>query len=259
MRIYVIFTDEPVFHPRILYQLVLGRPSEIVGVSGVGHRPKRQSWWRYLKSQLRFWGLRGTGHNFLVVTAHRILDQEPFSSTLVGYHSLAAVCREFDIPYRLVDRVNEPAYLEFLRALDIDVIISSQGQIFKKALLELPHLGCINRHSALLPAYGGLKPVFWAMLHGESETGVTVHRMTEGIDDGAILAQSRVPVKLGRTLYNLYRDLFELSGPTILRSLEIIEKRRPADSRDPSLEPSYYRDPTSADIAQFRRRALSMV
>ena len=78
------------------------------------------------------------------------------------------------------------------------------NQIFRAALLEVAHKGCLNVHSALLPRYRGLMPTFWVLKNGEKETGVSVFLVDKGIDSGPIVVQKRVPITTDR-LENLIR------------------------------------------------------
>lgn len=259
MRIYVIFTDEPVFHPHMLRQIILGRPKEIVGVAGVSHRSSRQSQWKYLQRQFGFWGWQGTLFNILINVSRRILDIMPIPRSIKGFHSLASVCAQYHIPYQAVQSVNNPAYLEELRKLDVDIIISSQGQIFKEPIIKLPRLACINRHSALLPAYRGVKPVFWAMLNQEKETGVTIHTMTTKIDEGVNLTQMRIPIFPDQSLYEINADLFEISGLATLRALDVLEREPLLPINGEQEKAKYYGNPTVDDLVAFRKLGLKVV
>jgi UDP-4-amino-4-deoxy-L-arabinose formyltransferase/UDP-glucuronic acid dehydrogenase (UDP-4-keto-hexauronic acid decarboxylating) len=91
--------------------------------------------------------------------------------------------------------VNEPRFVEFVRSLQVDVIaVCFYPQILKSAILETPRFGAINCHPSLLPRYRGPQPTFWMLKNGESVAGVTVHRMTEKIDSGQIIAQRELPI-----------------------------------------------------------------
>ena len=77
--------------------------------------------------------------------------------------------------------------LERLSALKPElIVVAAYGKILPKEILDLPRLGCINVHSSLLPRYRGAAPINWAILNGETETGVTIMYMAEGLDTGEI-------------------------------------------------------------------------
>jgi methionyl-tRNA formyltransferase len=79
--------------------------------------------------------------------------------------------------------------------------------MIKAPILALPRLGCLNLHGSLLPRYRGRAPVNWVLVHGESETGVTLHYMDEKPDHGEIVGQRRVAVERADTALTLYRKL----------------------------------------------------
>jgi methionyl-tRNA formyltransferase len=82
--------------------------------------------------------------------------------------------------------INRDDGFEFVRSFAPDLIVSIRfGQIFRPPLIALPRLGIINLHSGILPDYRGILATFWAMLHGETEIGCTLHYVTDaGIDTG---------------------------------------------------------------------------
>jgi len=97
------------------------------------------------------------------------------------------------IPRIPCPNVNAPQFIEYVKSLNIDlIVVCIFPQIFKAAILQTPRLGVFNCHPSLLPRYGGPEPGFWMIKNGESVAGVTVHVMTEKIDAGAIVAQQEL-------------------------------------------------------------------
>jgi methionyl-tRNA formyltransferase len=91
--------------------------------------------------------------------------------------------------------VNSPTFVEYVKGLNIDlIVVFFFPQILKTALLQTPRLGVLNCHPSLLPRYGGPQPAFWMLKNGESVAGVTIHVMTEKIDAGDIVAQQELIV-----------------------------------------------------------------
>lgn len=112
------------------------------------------------------------------------------------------------------------AELQLLAELEPDLIVTvAYGKIFRRRLLELPRLGCINLHPSLLPRYRGLAPIAWAILRGEVETGVTVYRMEQGVDAGPILLQEVVPIQATDTAATLGARLAERGANLVVRAL----------------------------------------
>jgi len=97
------------------------------------------------------------------------------------------------IPRFSSPKVNSPQFIEYVKGLNIDlIVVYFLPQILKAEILNIPRLGVLNCHPSLLPRYGGPQPAFWMLKNGESIAGVTVHMMTEKIDAGDIVAQQEL-------------------------------------------------------------------
>lgn len=113
---------------------------------------------------------------------------------------------QLHIPVFQPKRVREPEALEKLRTYEPElIVVAAFGQILPKELLELPKYGCINVHASLLPKYRGAAPIQWAILNGDTVTGVTIMRMDVGLDTGDMIAKTEVgisPDDTGGTLFD---------------------------------------------------------
>jgi methionyl-tRNA formyltransferase len=99
------------------------------------------------------------------------------------------------IPRVPCPNVNAPAFVEYVKGLNIDlIVVYFFPQILKPPILQIPRLGTLNCHPSLLPRYRGPHPSFWMLKNGESVGGVTVHVMTEKIDAGDIVAQRELMI-----------------------------------------------------------------
>lgn len=113
----------------------------------------------------------------------------------IWFESVAALAQDYDIPVATPDDPNTPEFMARLRALEADFFFSFYYRLMlSPALLDLPRRGGYNMHGSLLPKYRGRVPVNWAVIHGERETGATLHRMVEKPDAGEIVAQQSVPI-----------------------------------------------------------------
>ena len=105
-------------------------------------------------------------------------------------------------------RVREPECIEFLRQYEPDIIIVvAFGQILPKEILEMPKFGCVNVHASLLPKYRGAAPIQWAVINGETVTGVTTMRMDEGLDTGDMIMKTEVTLDAKETGGSLFDKL----------------------------------------------------
>ena len=102
------------------------------------------------------------------------------------------------------------------------MIVVGYGQILPQAILDIPVLGCINVHASLLPRWRGAAPIAAAILAGDAESGVTLMRMTMGLDTGPILHQIRCPITDGDTAGDLHERLADLGKQALAETLPAV-------------------------------------
>lgn len=118
------------------------------------------------------------------------------------------------------ERVKEPPFIAQLEELRPDVIVvAAFGQILPPAVLDVPRLGCVNVHPSLLPTYRGAAPINWAIINGESKTGVTTYLMDAGMDTGAVLLVREVEIGADETAQELGKSLAEIGGELLVETL----------------------------------------
>lgn len=254
MRVYLIIVEEPFFHPAFVRRVLAGVRDEVAGLTVVPD-VSGKTFYRFLRYQLRFWGPKG----FLVLSAKtawfRVMRAlKRVFPRLPGDYSVAEVARSMGIPVFAAANVNAPDHLDHLRGLGLDVIVSANGQIFRKDLLAVPRIGCINRHSALLPRYGGLWPVFWAAVHGETRVGVSVHWMKVKLDAGDIVAAREIPVEPGDSVCTLYGKAFAVSADVVLEALDAIRAGRMCLKPYRPEEASYFGMPKYEELPALKRK-----
>jgi methionyl-tRNA formyltransferase len=125
------------------------------------------------------------------------------------------------LPVWQPERARQADFLTELAALRLDLlVVAAYGQILPEAMLDLPRFGGLNVHASLLPKYRGAAPIQWAILSDEAETGVTIMKMSAGLDTGDILSQRSIPILPGDNSATLHDRLAvlgaELLVPTIL-------------------------------------------
>lgn len=124
------------------------------------------------------------------------------------------------VPVLQPERVREPAFQETLRALGPElIVVMAFGQILPRPILQLPRFGCLNIHTSLLPRYRGAAPIQWALIRGETETGVTLMLMDEGLDTGPIVAQRAISIGPTDTAASLHDRLAHLGADLLIETL----------------------------------------
>ena len=125
-------------------------------------------------------------------------------------------------PDRIKTDVGCQKELSNLKA-DASVVVAF-GQILPKSVLEQPPLGCWNGHGSLLPRWRGAGPIQWALLEGDSETGVGIMAMEEGLDTGPVLLEQRLPISLNQNSHDLGEKLSQLTATLMVEALDLILK-----------------------------------
>ncbi|GAB6152371.1 methionyl-tRNA formyltransferase [Desulfosporosinus burensis] len=124
-------------------------------------------------------------------------------------------------------RIKTPEEIQLLKDLAPDsIIVVAYGQILSKDILQIPLKGCINVHASLLPAYRGAAPIHWALMKGETLTGVTTMLMDEGLDTGDMLLKREIEVSEEATTGEIHDQLATLGAELLIETLEELELGR---------------------------------
>jgi methionyl-tRNA formyltransferase len=117
-------------------------------------------------------------------------------------------------------RARDETFIQDLGQLQPElIVVAAYGQILPKAILDLPRFGCLNVHTSLLPKYRGAAPIQWALLNGETETGVTLMKMDEQMDTGAILAIEKTPIRSDDNAQSLHDRLADLGAALLMKAI----------------------------------------
>ena len=135
-----------------------------------------------------------------------------------------AAAQELGVPVFQPEKIRSPVVLSDLASLEPEVIVvAAYGQILPKAILSLPRFGCLNIHASLLPRHRGASPIQASILEGDSETGITIMQMDEGLDTGDILFKVATPIGPGETAGDLHDRLAQLAPNALLECLDLLE------------------------------------
>ncbi|MFC5474066.1 formyltransferase [Paraherbaspirillum soli] len=155
--------------------------------------------------------LLARGVEIALVVTHEDNPQET-----IWFESVSALCQEHGIPTVTPADPASPELLAQVTALQPDFIFSFYYRhMLPVALLALAGHGAYNMHGSLLPKYRGRVPINWAVLHGESETGATLHEMAAKPDAGAIVAQTAVPILPDDTAYEVFGKVVVAAEQTL--------------------------------------------
>lgn len=131
-------------------------------------------------------------------------------------------------------------FIKELKKIDFDcIVVVAYGQILPKSILDLPPKGCINVHASLLPKYRGAAPINWAILNGETKTGITTMYMDEGLDTGDMILKNEIHIDSCTTAGELHDKLSELGAQTLIKTLELVEINKAPRTLQNNKESSY--------------------
>jgi len=160
-----------------------------------------------------------------------------------------------DIPVFQPVSVKDGAALEIIRELAPElIVVAAYGRILPNSILEYPEKGCINVHSSLLPKFRGAAPIHWAVISGETETGVTIMHMAQELDAGDIIDQVRTPIDPDESVEAVHDRLADLGGKLLVEVVEKIAngtaQRVPQDSTQATYASMLSREMSNIDWTQ---------
>ncbi len=120
-------------------------------------------------------------------------------------------------------KIKDEEYVNIIKELAPElVVVAAFGQILSKEILDIPRYGCVNIHASLLPKYRGASPIQQAVIDGDSESGITIMMMDEGLDTGDILIQKKVKIDEKETGGSLFDKLAKCGSELIKEAVELL-------------------------------------
>ena len=178
------------------------------------------------------------------------------------------VALEHDLPVFQPKTLKDEAVQQELAALAPElIVVAAYGKLLPKAVLELPEKGCINVHSSLLPKYRGAAPINWAMLNGDTETGVSIMYMAEELDAGDVILTAKTPIDPEEDLPSLWDRLAKVGAEALAEALPLLAAgtapRTPQDSTQATFAPMLSRELSPIDwtkpMAAIRNQVRGLI
>lgn len=256
MRIFILTMEDPVYTLPFLKEVMEQRRSDIVGVAvAKGGRlkiGKKRSKLAYLCALVLIMGLPYfIKHSWTTV----FFGLKKKLSGKIGFIKSPSIVRyaeEMGIPTYSTSNPNKPEFLSILKEAQPDIIIQQSQHIIKKSLLEIPKLGTLNRHNALLPKNRGRLTPFWVLFKGETQTGVSIHFVEEGLDSGEIIVQEKYDVLPQDTFNSLVKKNYEIAPKAMLKAIDKLEKGSNDFMPNEDDAATYNSTPTLKDAWRYR-------
>lgn len=184
--------------------------------------------------KLIFWGTP----EFAVASLAKVLESEHELLAVVTapdkpagrglklqYSDVKKFALEHKIPVLQPENLKDPAFIEQLKQLHADLYIVIAFRMLPPEVFEIPRFGIFNIHGSLLPNYRGAAPIHWAVINGETKTGVTSFFINHKMDEGDIIDFKEVSIGENETTGELYERLMELGAELTIETIEKIEKQ----------------------------------
>ena len=128
-----------------------------------------------------------------------------------------------DVPILQPEKLKNSDFLEELRSYQADLQIVVAFRMLPEIVWQMPTFGTFNLHGSLLPQYRGAAPINWAIINGETETGVTTFFLRQDIDTGSIIFQEKEPISLTDNVGDVYERLMHKGAKLVLKTVQAIE------------------------------------
>jgi methionyl-tRNA formyltransferase len=163
-------------------------------------------------------------NNYEVVGIITAADKPAGRGQKLKYSAVKEYALEHNLTLLQPLNLKDETFLAELKALNANLQIVVAFRMLPKVVWEMPSLGTFNLHASLLPNYRGAAPINWAIINGETKTGVTTFFIDDKIDTGAMILSSEIPIDETENAGHLHDRLMELGSKTVINTLEMIEK-----------------------------------
>lgn len=165
-------------------------------------------------------------NNYEIVGVITAADKPAGRGQKLKYSAVKEYALIHNLPLLQPLNLKDEAFLAELKTLNANLQIVVAFRMLPKVVWEMPSLGTFNLHASLLPNYRGAAPINWAIINGETKTGVTTFFIDDKIDTGAMILSSEIPINENENenAGNLHDRLMELGSKTVIDTLEMIEK-----------------------------------
>jgi methionyl-tRNA formyltransferase len=166
-------------------------------------------------------GLRASDHQLVHIITQP--DKQAGRGRKLRANDIAQWAEKNDVPFTNLEDINSPQGVELVKKLKPDLlVVIAFGQKISAKIIDIPPKGAINVHGSLLPKYRGAAPINWAIINGETETGISIITLADKMDSGEILAQGKLQIAGEDTADTVHDALAKLAGPVLIETIDKI-------------------------------------
>jgi len=255
MKVAIVYTPDPVYLGRFIHRILCEyhEEHEFVGIIATNSSMTKKKKWseelNYICALFLILGPIEFIRNIFLVFRQKLRSKSPVQD----------FCENNNIPFHKVSTINGKACKGILQRAKPDVIFNQSQHIVKKRILDIPTIGTLNRHGAMLPKYRGRLAPFWQLMNGEEHGGVTFHLLNVKIDDGPIVFQKEIPIEKGDGFNDLVKKMFDNAVAyfgTALLTLEQWSNQEVSLKENKKGDSSYFSSPSLKDAVQYRINKL---
>ena len=163
-------------------------------------------------------------NNYEIAGVITAADKPAGRGQKIKYSAVKEYALEHNLNLLQPTNLKDESFLEELKSLNANLQIVVAFRMLPKVVWEMPSLGTFNLHASLLPNYRGAAPINWAIINGETKTGVTTFFIDDKIDTGAMILSSETEIDPNENAGQLHDRLMNLGSHTVIETLELIEK-----------------------------------
>lgn len=163
-------------------------------------------------------------NKYNVVGVITVADKPAGRGQKTKYSAVKEYAMTHDLTLLQPTNLKDEHFLSELKALDANLQVVVAFRMLPKVVWNMPKLGTFNLHASLLPNYRGAAPINWAIINGDTKTGVTTFFIDDKIDTGAIILRAETEITLDENAGKLHDRLLHLGGETVLKTVALIEK-----------------------------------
>ena len=258
LRVMVFTQEENFFIPKNI--LKASKECDIIEIVDNQNKNSMENKLTDLLKWFGFWQCFKMGIKTIFRKLCGVADKISGYKLFNGECSVKAAAKKIGADFKVIEDVNAPDYVEHVKKLAPDLIISySAPQVVKDILLNVPKYGILNVHGAILPHYRGLLPSFWYLYNDEKLGGATVHFMSKAIDDGNIFVQGTVDISDCKTMFELMKRTKQLGGDLMIDAINKVKNGDLESYPNRLEEGSYFTWPTIEQAKIFRKKGKRLV
>jgi len=256
---YVFIQNDPFYLPKVLDKYLREFADSTAGINIQSVAQGKRTVMQTALDLYRLYGFRYFQRKFRQYLIRKLQSKivNEWLGSCKQCYSVKAVARKYGVPVTEKSDVNSEEFLQHLRDLKVEFIVSISGtQLYRKALREQTRCGIVNCHGALLPKYRGLMPSFWTLCNGEKVGGVSVHYVDAKLDNGPIIVQKSYRIHPHDSLEDIMARSKDLAAEAIIECVRMVEAcddqgGPPTMPNDETLA-THFSMPTAEDVHRFR-------